>query len=406
MPVLKPTLNFFWKLMNHLNNFTQYSKWFPLLAICITIGCAKLPQEKGIWPWEYGRGQGEPNTGDYVAFRAGVANFGDAPKAVKPVTPDPVEPQTTETKTASKTPSSPKIDPPPEIKQVTENTTTNTKKPEKDYDFKVRESKTTSASLLLSESISPEHDLTAINNGYAPVSVAVNVDQESLLNTSADKFLPLYAVVPAKSDRSLVHFSAKRKDQAFNVRYNYIWRIGDYTATHNCQEQYRFPFGEKVRAFASVNNDSGSTPYTRYAVVFSMPKGTPVLAARKGTVIRITSNDKVDVLHEDSTIGTYSHLEKIDEKIVVGKPVTAEEVIGIAGTAEDNNDAYMQLTVWRPEPAPIDPLPTRAQRIGLDAQSFPIAFSSNGIDKGKVLTQNQAISRGVLPVSKARAKRK
>jgi len=67
-------------------------------------------------------------------------------------------------------------------------------------------------------------------------------------------------------------------------------------------------------------------------VVFSVPKKTPVLAARKGVVIQISPNGKVDILHDDATIGTYFHLERINEYVVVGKAVTTDDVIGIAGT--------------------------------------------------------------------------
>ena len=189
-----------------------------------------------------------------------------------------------------------------------------------------------------------------------------------------------------------MHFSPKRK----GLVYNYKWIIGDYTASHNCPEQYQFPFGEKVRAFASVSDATNATLYTRYALSFSMPTRTPVLAARKGSVIRISSDNKIDILHEDSTIGTYSHLEKIADNIVVGKTVTTEDILGIAGTAENNNEAYIQLTVWRPEPTPSDALQANSQRIGLVAVSFPLAFRSTDSDKDKVLTQSQPVSRGKL----------
>lgn len=382
---------------------TKYGRWLPLLAVCIMFGCANLPeQQKGIWPWEYGKGSGEPNTGDFFAFRAGVANFGEPPKPVKPVTPESVEPRTSDPHSAPAIPAT-KTEPPAESKKGADKITSNMKKA---YAFTVSENKGSSASQLLLDTVRSTHDVTAFNYGNAPVSVAIDIDQNLSQNTSADKTLTHYAVVPANTDHTLVHFTPKRKDAASNVRYSYTWSIGDYTASHNCPEKYRFPFGEKVRAFASVSDATNATPYTRYAVVFFMPKGTPVLAARKGTVIQIGSDDKIDVLHEDSTIGTYSHLERIGENVVVGKTVTTEYVIGIAGTAENNKDAYLQLTVWRPELAPGDALQAISQRMGFVPVSFPLVFSASESDKGKVLTQNQPVSRGKLPASKKLAKRR
>jgi len=81
-------------------------------------------------------------------------------------------------------------------------------------------------------------------------------------------------------------------------------------------------------------------------------------------------------------------------------------VLGIAGTAEENNDAYLQLAVWRPEPAPSDAMQASSQRIGFVAASFPLAFSSADSGNGKVLTKSQPVSRGKLPRASKQSKRK
>lgn len=388
--------------MSLMDNTIRYAKWLPLLAAWLVCGCTSLPEQKGIWPWEYGTGQGEPNTGDHAAIRAGVAKFGETPKAVKPITPESLDLPAPDAHSALAT-SATETAPLAESEGRADKTPGSTKKA---YDFAVREKKSASASQMLLDTVGSIHDITAFNSGNAPVSVAVDVDQSSSQNTSADKRLPHYGVIPANTVRTLVRISPKRKDAALHFRYSYIWSIGDYTARHDCREAYRFPFGERVRAFASVSDAANDSPYTRYAVVFSVPRGTPVLAARKGTVIQIGPDDKIDILHDDSTIGTYSHLEKIAENIVVGKTVTTDDIVGIAGTAENNRDAYMQLTVWRPEPAPGDALQANARKIGFVAISFPLAFRSADSDQGKVLTQSQPVSRGKLPASKKQAKRK
>jgi murein DD-endopeptidase MepM/ murein hydrolase activator NlpD len=192
----------------------------------------------------------------------------------------------------------------------------------------------------------------------------------------------------------------------FKYRFSYQWTIGDYTAHHNCPENYRYPFGPKIRAFASVSDDKNATAYTRHAIIFSLPEETPVLAARKGTVIRITPGDKLDILHEDSTIGTYSHLEKIAGNIAVGNAVSTGDVLGIAARAENTKEAYLQLTVWRPEPLKNDELLTNARQTGFDAVSLPLAFSITDSDKGNVLTRSQPVSRVKLPASTKQTKRK
>ena len=380
------------------------SRWLLILGTSVIFGCANLPAEKqNIWPWEYEKGQGEPKPSDHVVFRTEVGKFGEPQTAVKPITPEPVEPPPADVRPVAETFAT-KTGPPAVSQQRPDKASSNEKN---GYDFTVRGNKTTAAAAsLLLDTGSQVYDITAANRGNGPVSVAITIDKVSAANASADNTLPYYAVVPAHTDRTLVRFSAKMKELVFDIRYDSVWSIGDYTATHNCPEQYRFPFGEKVRAFASVTNTADATPYTRNAVVFSMPKGTPVLAARKGAVIQISSDGTIDILHEDSTIGTYYHLEKIGEYAVVGKTVTTDDIIGVAGTAKNNKDAYMQLTVWSPKPTASDQLPASSQRIGFEAVSYPLAFMSAGADKGKVLTKNQPVSRGTLPASNKQPKRK
>jgi hypothetical protein len=367
-------------------------------------GCVKLPeQQTSAWPWEYGRGQGEPDIPDFIAFRGGVANFDEPPRAVKPITPEvagapsPEALPATTTSPAVKTEAIPEkaIEPEPGAAM-----------PNKDYDFRVAEKISVSALLQVYNSDNPRKDITAYNNGGAPVSVVIDIERGTAQNASADKPLPYYAVVPAHTDDSLIQLSPQKRGAPISFRYSYQWNIGDYTARHNCPEQYRFPFNKKVRAYAYVSDAKTASPSSRYAVVFTLPKGTPVLAARKGIVMRTHPEGKIDILHEDATIGTYSHLETVAQNMTIGKTVATEEIIGIAGTAENNKDAYIQLTVWRPEPLTSSTSPVSTQQIGFDAVSFPLPFSATPSDHGRVLVENQSISSGQLPAVKKQPKRK
>jgi len=367
-------------------------------------GCVKLPdQQTSAWPWEYGRGQGEPNLPDFIAFRGGVANFDEPPRAVKPITPEAIGLPIPESPPV--TTSSPAVKAEVIAAKVREAETV-AAIPNKDYDFRVGEKISSSALLQAFNTGNSDKEFIAYNNGGAPVSVVIDIDKSASKNASANKPLPHYAVVPAHTDDSLIQLSPQKSGAHISFRYSYQWTIGDYTARHNCPEQYRFPFGKKVRAYAQVSDAKNSSPYSRYAVVFSLPKGTPVLAARKGTVVRIHPEGKIDILHEDATIGTYSHLETIAKNMTVGKAVSTEDIIGIAGTAENNNDAYMQLTVWRPEPPRSTALLISTQEIGFDTVSFPLSFSATASDKGKVLVESQWLSSGQSPAIKKQPKRK
>ena len=386
-----------------LNLLIKYPRNLLILGALIACGCTTLPDQNNVWPWEYGRGQGEPNTGgDYAAFRAGIANFGEPPKTVKPVKPESVTPHPAEQQRAAIPPAADT-----EPLAVGEQKTKEAASGKKDgYDFSVSTRKSLVVDNLLLDGGGPAYDMIATNDGNAPISVAINLDGSTSQNVASDQPLPYSAIVPPHSERTLMQLSPKNKKLGFSISYNTSWSLGNYNATHNCPEQYLIPFSEKVRAFASVTMTSDDSPYTRNAVVFSVPKKTPVLAARKGVVVLISPNGKVDILHEDTTIGTYHHLERIDAYVAVGTAVTTDDIIGIAATSELDTMAFIQLVVWRPEAQASGHLQAASRRIGFEAISFPLAFKSAGAGNGKVLTKNQPVSRGRLDSSKKQAKRR
>jgi murein DD-endopeptidase MepM/ murein hydrolase activator NlpD len=379
--------------------------WILLLAGCMMSGCVKGPlPEKAAWPWEHAKDYGNNQTGDFITIRGNVANFDKAPKAAKPVKPETLEP------------------PIPDSNPAPETTVAKTQSPllptesetgsgkikgiaKKQYDFTVSDIKSAPPSYLPADSVRTAYDITAFNHGSAPVSVSIGIDPASSQNMATDKTLPFNAVVSPDSDQVLVRIGPKMKSEAYNFRYTNSWNIGDYTAIHNCPEHYRFPFGNNVTAFASVSGNSNTSRYTRYAIIFSMPVGTPVLAARKGTVVQVRT-DNIDILHDDSTVATYSHLGKISEGIVAGKTVSTEDVIGEVRTTGDQKEGFIQLTVWRPEPRPVASLKTVSQSAGFDFVSFPLEFCGNGSSECSVLTQDQMVSRNKMTEPRKQGKRK
>ncbi|KAA0894280.1 M23 family metallopeptidase [Oryzomonas rubra] len=381
--------------MKRADDIMNYGRWLPLLAAgCLLLGCADGPRQvKGAWPWEYGRQDGKYPSGDYATMSGTVANFGDAPRAMKPVSPETLLPvaDSPAGATAASTP-------PPAVpmagKPVSDKASGKAKR---EYDFMVNDAKVAQPSYLPQDAVRAAYDITAYNHGYAPVSVALGSDPGTWYNIATDKTLPLTAIVPPHTDQPLVHVTAITKNKACKFGYGYAWSIGDATARHLCPERYRFPFGGTIRAFAAVNDDPAAvTPYTRYAVLFHLPAATPVRAARQGRVVQIGANGKLDILHSDGTIATYSHLGGIGEGITVGKDVAAGAVIAMAGATDAKERAFIQLAVWRPEPRPR----TEGMAPGYELVSFPMEFCGTDSKECKVITQSQWIGRGRVPEAK------
>ena len=383
------------------NSPLKIGKWL-LLAGCIVSGCASGPQPpKGVWPWERASDYENRHTGNYFSVSGNVANFGEAPKAADPITPESLELNIPEPQSASGTSVTKTY-----LPLLPTDSDPGSGKIARDYDFTVREVKIAPPSYLPVESVSAAYDITSFNRGSAPVSVTIGVDQALSRNIATDKTLPFNAVVPPNSDQVLVHFWPRMRNEAYNFRYTYSWSIGDYTASHNCPEHYKFPFGENIRAFAHVSDKTNSTPYSRNSVIFSLTVGTQVLAGRKGRVVQIKTDNQIDILHDDSTIATYGHLGKIAEGVVVGKTVSTDDIIGIVGPTGNKNEAYMQLTVWHPEPLPVASPNTDSPGPGFDLFSFPLEFCSTDTNECRVLTKDQMVSRNKIVEVKKQGKRK
>ena len=130
---------------------------------------------------------------------------------------------------------------------------------------------------------------------------------------------------------------------------------------------YRVPWPEGSSFTIRVAPGDAVTPHiavnNRHAVDFSMPEGTPVLAARRGTVIETearygASRDEdaltyegnyVRVRHEDGTIATYAHLMHRGVAVAPGKAVEAGALLGYSGATGDVTRPQLHFGVSRRE---------------------------------------------------------
>ena len=98
----------------------------------------------------------------------------------------------------------------------------------------------------------------------------------------------------------------------------------------------------------------------RYAIDFGVAQGTPVTAARAGTVMQVESDfDKagldleryggranyVRILHEDGTMGLYAHLKPEGVLVRVGQRVRAGQRIGLSGNTGFTSGPHLHFAV-------------------------------------------------------------
>jgi murein DD-endopeptidase MepM/ murein hydrolase activator NlpD len=258
-----------------------------------------------------------------------------------------------------------------------------------DYDFFIIDDHAEKSPYL--PDVSTASRIIAVNRGYAPVSVTLDLKPGTTDNVRPDVALPHTAVVPPQSELVLARLSPPDPEKSMRYGCKFFWQLGDFTTLHDCPENYRFPFAARVRAYAAVPDRKNSHPAMRHSVQFSLPAGATVLAARKGIVVRVKNNEDIDVLHDDATIATYRHLEHIAKVIIAGKRVAAGDVLGSVGKSEMLGEGFMQLTVWRPGRMSTGALVKNGAASNFHAESLPMKFCFNS-HRCTVLTRSQPVS--------------
>lgn len=207
--------------------------------------------------------------------------------------------------------------------------------------------------------------LTADNRREAPVSVFIELSREE--NVATDRSFPFEYVVPPNTRQCIARISPLYKDREFSFQSANSWMPGDYTARNNPKEGYRLPWrrGESYLVSQAYGGPitTHTDPSSRFAVDFSMPVGTPVMSARAGIVVNMEDSysggaldkallDKanfVDILHDDGTIATYSHLAERSLAVHLGQLVSAGEKLGLSGSTGYSSGPHLHFAVWRPE---------------------------------------------------------
>lgn len=201
------------------------------------------------------------------------------------------------------------------------------------------------------------------NRTAAPYSVRVTLpEHENLKPIGA---LPFRAVVHAGAEQ--VVGSADTIDPEEPIYYDYAWRAapGSLLARPDASWHYRMPFGGKDLRSVSHGFGEGEIHkgYERYAIDFAMPWGTPVLAARNGTVVEIVDRsiangrrmirpdqaNRVSVLHVDGTIATYAYLRH-GLALSEGDRVSTGELIGYSGETGITGEPRLHFMVWMRRP--------------------------------------------------------
>lgn len=233
---------------------------------------------------------------------------------------------------------------------------------------------------VVTEKDSLGHRLVARNQGPSPISIRVSLLDAS--NAFTDPMLPVFAVIPPYGTQMLVRVKAADTGQRLSFRFQNAWLMGDFRASHQANTLYRLPYRDG-QSFRISQADGGvitthARPDSKYAIDFSMPERTPIVAARDGIVVKSVGNqvaggqdpsllskaNVIRILHSDNTIATYAHLAYGGTFVYAGQRVVAGQEIGLSGSTGYSSGPHLHFAV------------TRLERIGdsFQAVSIPIQF--------------------------------
>lgn len=206
------------------------------------------------------------------------------------------------------------------------------------------------------------HRIVARNAGPAPVSVKVSLVDSQYIST--DRQFPLFVVVPPGGGTLyLGEVHPAMSGVGYSFRTQYTWTLGDFNAAQSPDAVYRLPYRDGM-TFRIGQSPGGpitthSSPDSQFAVDIPMPEGTPVLAAREGTVIYTEANqlygaqvpdmmgkaNEVRIQHIDGTFAIYAHLAHGGVYVYAGQRVAAGQQIGLAGSTGYSSGPHLHFAV-------------------------------------------------------------
>lgn len=208
-----------------------------------------------------------------------------------------------------------------------------------------------------------EADVTvamATNLIAGPVGVKVSFSARE--NIDADPPLPLRRTIEAGKTVLLARFVSVDPSQpaSFGVRMQSVPGVLDATLS---AEPFRLPVDPSAQwridqgfngAFS--HNDAQS----RYAIDITVDEGTPVLAARDGTVMEVDDShaaggadrerylaegNRIRIAHDDGSMSVYAHLRQHSARVSPGERVTAGTRIAEAGATGFATGPHLHFAV-------------------------------------------------------------
>lgn len=192
-----------------------------------------------------------------------------------------------------------------------------------------------------------------------PVEVVVRLNR--MVNVSGVGKGVVRRTVPANSRLRLA--TLRKRDAAYPLMYKHSFSYSLVYSPEPDQPNtvdgpvYALPWrGGPFHVSQGAGGDfSHSSPRGRYAVDIAMPVGTPIVAARLGTVLKVRNGqggrlpdpagNYVRVVHDDGTHAAYLHLQRGSVQVKPGQRVEVGSLLGKSGNTGRSTGPHLHFVV-------------------------------------------------------------
>jgi len=241
-----------------------------------------------------------------------------------------------------------------------------------------------------------EPEYAFLNNIWGPIELELQLHDAE--NVSSDPPLPARLVLDGRTEKRLLKIKATDPYKSFSYRLSYHQMIGPPLSQLPEGVNYYppFPQGMIFPISQGFDNDvTHSKPPNQYAVDIVMPVGTPVLAARSGSVMDteddfhggaqteryLTRSNQVRILHDDGTMAVYAHLQANSVRVQPGTTVKRGKWIANSGNTGYSNGPHLHFVVQL--------------NAGMSLESVPFRFFAP--DGSTITPAKRMMIEGVLP---------
>ena len=211
----------------------------------------------------------------------------------------------------------------------------------------------------LDESVVPNR-LIATNRAAMPIDLRVSLDHAVNIRTAPA--FPMRATIPPLASVPVATVGPARRGSHWGYSYATTWGMGAPGETP-VPFTYEVPLLGPAKRARVVQGPGGAFSHTdrfnRYAIDYGVPVGTPVAAARAGTVATIEQGfteagtdpsfakkgNSIRILHDDGTWSYYGHLEPRSARVRIGDHVEAGQVLALSGNTGWSSGPHLHFAV-------------------------------------------------------------